>query len=145
MRIYTKDIVSGCEQIIAWLSGKEGDDYKQSYIYTYLMNKYDDDEDVAKSYAFRMLVHLIGDLVQPMHSMARFSSDDPKGDKGGNYFSLASKYGVKNLHSLWDKVLYKERNNIARPIKADVWEDFSNATDDLMLEYDYAVADPTTW
>ena len=96
------------------------------------MSKYDNDEDVAKSYAFRMIVHLIGDLVQPLHSMGRYNADYPTGDKGGNAFDLTYRYGVDNLHSLWDKVQYEERSNIARPIEPAVWENFEFEMEQLM-------------
>ena len=70
-----------------------------------------------------MLVHFLGDIVQPLHNMGRFTRKYPDGDRGGNAFKLKSKYGVTNLHSLWDKVLYEERNNIPRPISAEDWAD----------------------
>lgn len=92
-----------------------------SYIYTYLMNKFDNNENVAKSYALRMLVHFVGDIVQPLHSMSRYNTEYPRGDAGANAFKLKRRYGVSSLHSLWDKVLYKERNNIRRPFTEDTW------------------------
>ena len=51
------------DSIVDWLSGKRGDDYKTSYIYLHLMDEFPDSEDVAKSYALRLLVHYMGDLV----------------------------------------------------------------------------------
>jgi len=94
-----------------------------SHLYKYLMDKFENNEPVAESYALRLLIHIIGDITQPLHSMNRFSEDDPKGDKGANKFKLKRKYGVSHLHALWDKVLYSERKNYRRPIKDDDWED----------------------
>ena len=80
IRLRSKNITEGVTQIVAWISGKQGTGYKDSYIYTYLLNKYSGNEDVAKSYAFRLLVHLVGDIVQPLHSMNRFNEENKKGD-----------------------------------------------------------------
>ena len=87
VKMNTKNIVGGSNDIIAWLSNRQGTDYKNSYIYEFLAErKYPDNEEVAKSYALRMLVHLIGDIAQPFHSMTRFVPDNLSGDKGANGF-----------------------------------------------------------
>jgi len=109
------------------------------------MNKFKNNEPVAESYALRLLIHLVGDITQPLHSMNRFSEDDPKGDKGGNGFKLKSRYGVKSLHALWDKVLYEERKNIRRPIDNDDWEDIQLAITEMMSDHAAAVADPAVY
>ena len=85
-----KNIIDGTNDIIAWLSGKQGEGYKSSYIYDYLVNrKYaGKDENIAKSYALRMLIHQMGDLSQPLHTMDRFTKKYPDGDAGGNAFKL---------------------------------------------------------
>ena len=53
------------------------------------------------------ILHLVGDVHQPMHSSARVSSLDPEGDRGGNAFELARdpRNGVDNLHAYWDTAL----------------------------------------
>jgi hypothetical protein len=55
------------------------------------------------------LIHLVGDLHQPLHSVAMFNATFPEGDAGGNGFTITStKVGnksVDNLHSFWDDVL----------------------------------------
>lgn len=131
-----KNITEACVQIVAWLSGKQGDGYKDSHIYKYLMErKYPGNEDVAKSYALRMLVHFLGDIVQPLHSMNRYSAELPKGDKGGNGFKLPYRYRVKSLHSLWDKVLYEERYNIRRPFTEETWTKFQINVDQVLADY----------
>jgi hypothetical protein len=46
------------------------------------------------------LVHLVGDIHQPLHAATRVTAQNPKGDAGGNGFKLA---GVPdNLHWYWD-------------------------------------------
>lgn len=114
----------GLGDITAWLSGKQGDDYKSGYMFTFLMKKFENDENVAKSYALRLLVHYLGDIVQPLHCEDLYSSEFPEGDKGANLFTLPNHYGVNELHALWDKVLYTQRNNIARPFTSETWDEF---------------------
>lgn len=51
------------------------------------------------------LVHLVGDLHQPLHCASLFDDTYPKGDKGGNDFYVKpGGRGVK-LHALWDGML----------------------------------------
>jgi hypothetical protein len=46
------------------------------------------------------LIHLVGDIHQPLHAATRITKQNPKGDAGGNGFKLV---GVPdNLHWYWD-------------------------------------------
>lgn len=51
------------------------------------------------------LIHLVGDIHQPLHCSSMFNRTCPDGDRGGNdfYVKPASR-GIK-LHSLWDGLL----------------------------------------
>lgn len=61
-----------------------------------LQNK--NSSDVDKAFYLRMLVHLIGDLHQPMHiGLAE--------DRGGNDFKVQWQFRDTNLHSVWDSKL----------------------------------------
>ena len=40
--------------------------------------------DDVKSYDLVWLLHLVGDIHQPLHCIARFDAADPRGDRGGN-------------------------------------------------------------
>lgn len=57
--------------------------------------------DEIKSYDLTWLMHLVGDVHQPLHCAQRISKSDPEGDAGGNKVKLAGD-GPKNLHSFWD-------------------------------------------
>jgi len=48
------------------------------------------------------LIHLVGDIHQPLHCITHISSLHPRpdGDRGGNSFALRGH--ARNLHSLWD-------------------------------------------
>jgi hypothetical protein len=108
-------LTQGIQNISDWLSGKNGDDYLTSYMYTYINNNlYPGQPDLAKSYALRLLIHYIGDISQPFHCESRFDTTYPDGDSGANLFPLPYHYTVDELHALMDKVLYVERNNIPR-------------------------------
>ena len=48
------------------------------------------------------VLHLVGDIHQPLHTSARVTPEEPKGDKGGNDFKLN---GQNNLHAYWDHLL----------------------------------------
>jgi hypothetical protein len=50
----------------------------------------------------KLLVHIVGDIHQPLHSVNRFSALHPKGDLGGNRYLIKSKIGP-NLHAYWDR------------------------------------------
>ncbi len=48
------------------------------------------------------LLHLVGDLHQPLHCTARVTPQEPEGDRGGNLFRLG---GDDNLHYFWDSIV----------------------------------------
>jgi hypothetical protein len=43
-----------------------------------------DSDDDLKSYDLTWLLHLVGDVHQPLHCVARFDKSEPQGDQGGN-------------------------------------------------------------
>ncbi len=55
------------------------------------------------------VVHLIGDIHQPLHTSARVTELEPKGDQGGNLFLLTPAETppkeTKRLHAFWDEIL----------------------------------------
>lgn len=60
-----------------------------------------------KSYDLVWLLHLVGDVHQPLHATARFDQQQPKGDRGGNTVKLCTKPTSCDgkLHTFWDDVL----------------------------------------
>jgi hypothetical protein len=89
--------------LVEWLSGNSG--YQNSFAYQGIKQHVSNEED-AKSYALRLLIHYLGDIHQPLHASSRVNSRYPKGDRGGNYFHVTPKDGANNLHSVWDSVVY---------------------------------------
>ena len=66
-----------------------------------------------KAWALRMLIHLIGDLHQPLHVATLVNATFPRGDLNGLKFHLKSRY--KTLHYFWDVgggiLAYKKKKN----------------------------------
>lgn len=51
------------------------------------------------------LIHLIGDLHQPLHCESFFGGDYPEGDRGGNDFYVRPAQQGVRLHGIWDGLL----------------------------------------
>jgi hypothetical protein len=58
----------------------------------------------AEAWALPWILHIVGDLHQPLHTVARFSSVAGKAihDRGGNTCFVST---GRNLHSVWDSLL----------------------------------------
>jgi hypothetical protein len=61
--------------------------------------------DEVKAYDLVWLLHLVGDVHQPLHATARYIAADPDGDGGGNQVCLIGDCRFNNLHSFWDGAL----------------------------------------
>lgn len=57
--------------------------------------------DELKSYDLVWLLHLVGDIHQPLHTVTRVTQAHRKGDAGGNLVKLFGD-AVFNLHGYWD-------------------------------------------
>ncbi len=55
------------------------------------------------------LMHLVGDVHQPLHSSARVTALEPNGDRGGNDFKLDEEETWGNLHGYWDGIQLRAR------------------------------------
>jgi len=59
--------------------------------------------DTEKAVALCWILHLTGDLHQPLHTVALFSQGYfPEGDRGGNSIEVVWGDETRNLHSVWD-------------------------------------------
>jgi len=59
--------------------------------------------DQLKSYDLVWLLHIVGDIHQPLHASTRVSKADPDGDAGGNLVKLDC--AKCELHYFWDDLL----------------------------------------
>jgi hypothetical protein len=59
-----------------------------------------------RAIALAWVLHLVGDIHQPLHCSARVTSTELQGDRGGNLFLLdTTGTNSRNLHSYWDGIL----------------------------------------
>jgi hypothetical protein len=69
-----------------------------------------------KAVALSWLMHLVGDVHQPLHAVSLVNADFPSGDRGGNSFLIQPTEGARNLHSFWDGLFnaYRSPREAAR-------------------------------
>ena len=64
--------------------------------------------DADKAIALAWILHIGGDIHQPLHTSARVTELEPEGDQGGNLFLLTPKDTPRerseNLHWYWDSI-----------------------------------------
>jgi hypothetical protein len=60
--------------------------------------------DTTRAVALAWVLHLVGDIHQPLHASSRVTPAEPlpRGDEGGNTFHLDDNH---NLHAYWDRIL----------------------------------------
>lgn len=63
------------------------------------------DADELKSYDMVWLLHLVGDVHQPLHATTRVSNTQPDGDSGGNAVKICNPGCNTELHAIWDNLL----------------------------------------
>ena len=65
--------------------------------------------DADKAIALAWLMHVGGDIHNPLHNASRVTEPEPKGDLGGNLFLLSPENAAPadrmNLHYFWDSVI----------------------------------------
>jgi S1/P1 Nuclease len=61
--------------------------------------------DTTKAVDLAWILHLVGDIHQPLHASSRVTAQEPlpSGDKGGNDFMLGDEH--HRLHAFWDDIL----------------------------------------
>jgi hypothetical protein len=61
-------------------------------------------------YALPWVVHIAGDIHNPLHTVTRFSKENPGGDRGGNLVFVVP---GRNLHAFWDGLAGPEPSDMA--------------------------------
>jgi hypothetical protein len=61
--------------------------------------------DEEKAVYLTWLCHLVGDIHQPLHCVALYSTKYPDGDRGGNSIRIRISSSPTNLYSFWDGLL----------------------------------------
>jgi len=147
----THDNTQAINGILAWMRKDAG--YQDNYFYKTIMSHvwHDGTEADALSSAMRFLIHYTGDVHQPLHATARVDDEFPAGDRGGNSFHLTSHDGAKNLHAVWDSVIYSETGHPTLPIPASDWNTLGINAAKLVEEHpladvtDLKSLDPAVW
>jgi S1/P1 nuclease len=73
-------------------------------------------DDSLKSYDLAWLLHIIGDVHQPLHAATRVTKGDLDGDDGGNGVKICTGQkcaGTTKLHSVWDGLLGSKDDVVA--------------------------------
>jgi hypothetical protein len=60
--------------------------------------------DADRAIDLAWVLHLVGDIHQPLHTSARVTPETPEGDQGGNLFKLTAD---ETLHWYWDQILVR--------------------------------------
>jgi hypothetical protein len=89
----------------------------------------------------RFIMHIVGDLHQPLHCITRITPDfpAPQGDRGGNDFKLRGPY--HNLHSLWDDSVNLQLPDSAESLADEIVTRHPRAS----LAREIGLRDPEGW
>lgn len=104
----------------------------------------------------RYLVHVAGDIHQPLHSVALFNETFPNGDIGGNRIKVDLLNSTKNFnfHSFWDSGALRIQNDswtLPRPLSLQNQTTLREYAQDLISQYGKEVEglgqniDPVVW
>lgn len=61
--------------------------------------------DASRAIQIAWILHLVGDIHQPLHTSARVTNVEPDGDEGGNTFLLGNGQHPPKLHAFWDHII----------------------------------------
>lgn len=67
-----------------------------------------------KGFYLLFLMHLLGDMHQPLHNVNAFGEKFPRGDAGGNAVNVSFNNLEGNLHEFWDNLCSLQTNNPSR-------------------------------
>jgi hypothetical protein len=113
-----------------------------SYIYQQIRSHPASQTDrEALSVMMRLLIHYVGAIHQPLHTITRIDKAYPQGDDHGRSLPIAPKDNITELHAAWDSVLYKYEGHANLPYQDQDWDAFGKIATDLYNKYD--VEDPS--
>lgn len=137
----THNVTEVIDALNMWMNKSEG--YKETFEYETIMSHTykDHSENNGLSYAMRFLIHYVGDVHQPLHATTRVNHEYERGDFGGNLVYLPDKEGAKNLHAVWDSVIYEFTGRAKLPFNDNDWSDLSSKAQTLMGKYEISDAD----
>jgi hypothetical protein len=87
------------------------------------------------SFSLRFLIHLAGDIHQPLHCTMLWNSQFPKGDLGGNFFKIPFSSDIKQLHAFWDSGAGQLKDDPVRPLSQDSWNSLFAIAENIMHKF----------
>lgn len=89
-----------------------------------------------KSVSLCWVLHLVGDVHQPLHTSALVSPLYPKGDRGGGLYHVreTSGAGPAKLHAVWDRMVV----NLDEPLLIEDFEELAQVGADLLKQPAYS-------
>jgi len=107
---------------------------------------------MEKSMMLRVMMHIIGDMHQPLHNNDFYSQEFPNGDYGGNLINITWDGTQTELHAFWDSVAEELDQSYSRPLNASSVAFFEQYATELMQTYPRSifdqqlnVSDPNQW
>ena len=120
--------------IYSWLN--EDEDHKSKIAYQTIM-QHVNSEIEGQSLSLRLLIHLYGDIHQPLHCSDRYTENYKEGDKGGNMFPVKNHLSANELHAVWDNAIYAYHASIKKPFTSDSYSSFLEIANDLMKSFSF--------
>jgi len=94
---------------------------------------------LTKALFMRFIIHIVGDIHQPLHSSEMYNLTYPTGDLGGNIETIYTVDKKKSkLHSYFDAGAYyiqPEDDFLERPLNASALEYMSSWSSNLTTKY----------
>ncbi|CBZ28830.1 p1/s1 nuclease [Leishmania mexicana MHOM/GT/2001/U1103] len=90
------------------------------------------------NFAWVNLVHIFGDLHQPLHTISRYSATYPHGDQGGNAVTVRVGRKTLKLHALWDNICTATPPRYQRPLSYTDLFALSVTADRLLETYTFS-------
>jgi hypothetical protein len=90
---------------------------------------------LEKSIMLRMMIHIIGDMHQPLHNAEFYSELFPTGDQGGNLINVTWEGEQTELHAFWDSVAEELGQTFDRPLNESSLQFFEQYGLGLMHDF----------
>ena len=88
-----------------------------------------------RSFMLKFLLHVVGDLHQPLHSSSLYNRMFPNGDLGGNLFPIEFNDEINELHALWDSGIGHLTPDPPRPLSSDNMAMLEKLADEFMQTF----------
>lgn len=101
--------------------------------------------DWGNGFSIRFLLHLVGDIHQPLHNINYYSHKYPSGDDGGNLFKVVVNGTVTELHKLWDSGCGLYMTNYTYPLTNSSIQEIMDKSYQLLNSYPVFVVNNTNY